>query len=228
MKINERTHFTKFMQGHHQPKDPGATWRKEREDEEIETFYHGDKGTHVATPVACVVCICANVVCMAIVVEVKSTSTQWDDNMQEVAAMLLGDALRAEQWRFSRDLAPLISLPKEMLEATGVNDNMCVSLFPAFEAHLGFKEHDYSGLAVDGKLPDGGDAIYAPYKSLRHQHCQGVLNVTWCGRKRWELWDLDGRKWVLWTRRGDVVWLPPGWYHQVTSFDGDAMVVRVA
>ena len=39
MKINERTHFTKFMKGDVQPKDPGATWRKDREDEEIETFF---------------------------------------------------------------------------------------------------------------------------------------------------------------------------------------------
>jgi hypothetical protein len=62
---------------------------------------------------------------------------------------------------------------------------------------------------------------------------QGVLNVivpasqTDNTKKRWELWHpRSKKKWVLWLRVGDVVWLPPGWYHQVTTFDGTGRVVR--
>ena len=63
---------------------------------------------------------------------------------------------------------------------------------------------------------------------------QGVLNVimpTKKGdktRKRWELWHpFTKKKWVLWVEPGDIVWLPPGWFHEVTTFDGEPRVVRV-
>ena len=62
---------------------------------------------------------------------------------------------------------------------------------------------------------------------------QGVLNVILPAsrddntKKRWEVWHpLSKKKLVFWARVGDVVWLPPGWYHQVTTFDGTPRVVR--
>ena len=135
--------------------------------------------------------------------------------------------MRTEQWRFSLALSPYISLREEVEKATGVNDNVVVSMFPGIEVQLGHTEVAFRGLPLDGVVPSGVAAAYSPYKSLRHQHLQGVINLNWGGEdalKRWEIWDLKGRKWVLWARFGDMVWLPPGFHHQVTSFGGDVLV----
>ena len=63
---------------------------------------------------------------------------------------------------------------------------------------------------------------------------QGVLNVIIAvgpddgTKKRWELWHPKSmKKWVIWASVGQVLWLPPGWHHQVTTFNGNVHLVRV-
>ena len=56
-----------------------------------------------------------------------------------------------------------------------------------------------------------------------HGHCMGVLNLLIGGMKTWRLWkpgqysverDVDE---CIVQREGDLLWLPPGWYHEVVT-----------
>ena len=56
-----------------------------------------------------------------------------------------------------------------------------------------------------------------------HGHCMGVLNLLIGGTKTWRLWkpgprpverEVDER---IVQREGDLLWLPPGWYHEVVT-----------
>lgn len=173
--------------------------------------------------------------------------TTWDDNLQSAGDQLLGSKERKMQQRWSELVSQAIS---SKTAKCPVNDNVVLSVFPVVQAHAGGKEEKYTG-----KYSGKNKGKYAPHKSFVsvslcfsrtvcvsmadcvspqvHQHMQGVLNVILPtsendhSKKRWELWHpISKMKWVLWARPGDVLWLPPGWHHQVTTFDGTRRVVR--
>ena len=202
MSIVERVHFLKYCKGE---VDDIPPLDLEMEVEKEETFWHGDR-------------------------EVTSCGTAWDDNVQVAGETILGALCRREQEHFSMHLSPLISTKEETRKGNGVNFNCAISAFPAVKAQEGAKEDKYAGIPIDGRLASGATAAYAPYVTTPHQHMQGVLNINLAfgdGCKRWEVWNLNGAKWVLWTKRGEMLWLPPGWFHRVTSYNGDLVEVRV-
>jgi hypothetical protein len=63
----------------------------------------------------------------------------------------------------------------------------------------------------------------------RHSHApMGVLNVLGGtnSRKRWRFWERDSGKTaepcvVVYQQTGDVVWTPPGFFHEVTTMGGE-------
>eukprot|EP01049_Picozoa_sp_SAG25_P003375 SAG25_NODE_193_length_12184_cov_5.527844_16_plen_151_part_00 len=52
-----------------------------------------------------------------------------------------------------------------------------------------------------------------------HQHAQGVLNLLLLGEKQWRLESHSFPGHVLEAKQvaGDLMWLPPGWYHSVQT-----------
>ena len=56
-----------------------------------------------------------------------------------------------------------------------------------------------------------------------HGHCMGVLNLLIGGTKTWRLWkpgprpvERDFDECIV-QKEGDLLWLPPGWYHEVVT-----------
>eukprot|EP01047_Picozoa_sp_COSAG01_P109689 COSAG01_NODE_38547_length_488_cov_0.925450_1_plen_104_part_10 len=59
------------------------------------------------------------------------------------------------------------------------------------------------------------------YCSVVHQHTQGVLNYMFVGEKLWRLENhtMPGHTMEVTQVPGDLIWLPPGWFHSVKTIN---------
>ena len=71
-------------------------------------------------------------------------------------------------------------------------------------------------------------------KTKRHRHLQGVLNLLLSGSKRWSFWppahlqDAQGDHFplIITQEEGELMWIPPGWDHEVETFGYDPGITK--
>jgi hypothetical protein len=66
---------------------------------------------------------------------------------------------------------------------------------------------------------DANGVVQEDHCSVVHQHSQGVLNYMFVGGKIWRLENhtMPGHTLEVTQVPGDLIWLPPGWFHSVTQ-----------
>lgn len=94
-----------------------------------------------------------------------------------------------------------------------VNDVAVLSAMPAIPFNPSLTSKPYISIFQE----EG----YRPYVTSSHQHMQGVVNLLLCGMKIWRVRSpYSGRVIEIRQTAGQVIYLPPGWYHEVTSYNG--------